>query len=181
MKPEEQFFIHPVEVWITREGNGIVEDRHLKCQSDYEYYKVVGKEVRYVIRGCNGIVFLPSTLYERFLSGDGSFASSVVNRTRKYQRELDMTWFKYYDDAEEVLNNLIKFILWAKTIPKINIKNVMKKKLINQTKHLTVDVVDTRATALIRESVSGLEVKKRNDLSPLAKDLAEEMDLRNQD
>jgi hypothetical protein len=181
VKAEDQYFIHIEKVWITREGNGIVECRHLKTKEDHEYYKVVGREDRYVIYGASGRVFLPASLYETPLSGEGYFASGFVSKTRQYLREIDRTWFKYYDDAEEVLNNLVKFTLWAKRIPDLAIKTTIKKRLINQTKLLVRDVADTREVALIRTSATGLKVKNRKDLKPLARELADERDLKNPD
>jgi hypothetical protein len=70
VKAEEQYFIYSKEVWITREGNGIVEDRHLKTQQNHIYHKVVGRETRYIIRGASGNIYMPANLYENLLSQD---------------------------------------------------------------------------------------------------------------
>jgi hypothetical protein len=174
MKAEDQFVIHEVEIHVTREGKGIVDSRHLKTKEDYQYYKVSGIEKRYVIVGPSGIKMMPHLIYENAVAGYFFFISGLFKSTRKYIREIDYTYFKYYDDAEEVLNNLIKFILWMKSYKPRGKKdvNAMKKYI-----SLSMDVPDSQEIERIRQLNLGLNPKMRKNLSPLAKDLAEAKDL----
>lgn len=175
MNAEDQYFIEQVMVYVTRGGMGVVDSRHIKSDDDSEYYKVSGLEERYVIRGASGIKHMPHTIYESHLSGECFFASGLLRTTKKYRRELDSTYFKYYDDAEIVMNNITKFIRWAKKLPTTLPKKTIKK-ISNQTSHITSDVADTQEAQRIRASQVGLKIKRRSELSPLAKDLAEERD-----
>lgn len=175
MKAEDQYFISQELVWITRNGNGIVEDRHLKTEEDHKYYQVVGRETRYVIRGVNGIKHKPALIYETPLKYECFFLSGYTRPTRKYLRELDNTYFKYYDDAEEVMVNIQRFVKCLKTLP--NIDNKTRKKIGIIAAHLIVDVHDTVEAARIRVYQTGLKVKRRSELSPLARDCASELDL----
>lgn len=174
IKPEEQYFIQQIEVWITREGRGVVEDRHVTADN-HDYYKIFGKETRYVIKHYVQSRQSPAVLYTRPLQEEAYFASSVVRPTRKYRQELDNTFFKYYDDAEEVLNNIIYFILWLKNLP------TLPKKATKLIKDRNDYLLRARASSpemeLIRQSQVGLTVKRRDQLGKLARDLAEERDL----
>jgi hypothetical protein len=177
MKAEDSLFISQEQFYVTRNGNGIVEARHLKCANDYTYYKVVGLETRYVIRGVSGVKYLPDLIYTTPIKHECFFASSVCTVTRRYVRELDRTYFKYYDDAEEVLLNIIRFIKWSKNIGKIKLKKGQMTAIKLMTQDLVMDVLDTPEAERIRTSQVGLEVKRRSELKPLARDLADELDL----
>jgi hypothetical protein len=179
MKAEDQYFIAEVEVFITRNGNGIVEERHLKTDEDHKYYKVSGKETRYVIYGASGIKMLPATIYTSKLKDECYFASGVIRKTNSYIRELDNTYFKFYDDAEEVLKNIILFISWLRNKPKIT--GVKMKKIKARTDHLLMEVHAIPEVDQIRMLQAGLKVKRRSELKPLALELQNELDLKGHD
>jgi len=179
MKAEDQYFIAEVEVWVVRKGLGIVEERHLKSEEHHKYYQVDGKETRYVICGASGRKMLPATIYSSHLQGDCYFASGFLKTTRTYRRELDKTYFKFYDDAEEVLKNIILFISWLRNIPKMN-KNALKK-IKAKTDYLLMDAHPTQEMEQMRALQAGLKVKRRSELKPLALDLQNELDLAERD
>ena len=174
MLAEDQFKIIELELWITREGNGYVDERHLKTEKDYEYYKVLGKQTRYAIMKASGILHLPHLIYETPTKNECYFASGVLRSTPVYQREFDTTYFKYVDDAELVLKNIQRFISWLRNLPKITLPKVQMKKILATYGHLIQDVHPTQEW----ERLSKIEFvgKRRSDLAPLAKDLAEEQD-----
>ena len=180
MKAEEQYFIAEVEVYVTRNGLSIVQEHHLKSEEHFKYYQVDGKEKRYVIYGASGIKMLPSTIYSTHLQGDCFFASGFVRTTRVYRRELDKTYFKFYDDAEEVLKNIILFITWLRNKP-TTIKKMEMKRIKAKTDYLMEDVHATQDVEQIRMLQAGLKVRKRSELKPLALDLQNELDLVDRD
>lgn len=174
MLSEDQFLIIPVECWITRNGNGVVEDRHVKSEEDHKYYRIQRRETRYRIIRASGVpIYLPSLTYETPLMGEAYFASGVVRKTRRYIRELDKSWFKFYDDADEVRQNIIKFILWLKNPPKIS--KTQMKKIMSLCGYLIQDVHPTQEW--VRLSKIEFDLKKRKDLSPLKRELQDELDL----
>ena len=178
MKSEEQYYIGEVEVYVTRDGNGIVEDRHLKTDEDYKYYRVSGKEIRYRICGHSGPKHMPARLYESHIQGQCYFASSVCYETRKYIRPLDSTYFKYFDDAEEVLKNIINFTKWSKNLPK-GLKKMQMKRIVAAVEDLIADVPSMPNQ---NQYLNGSSPKKiRKNLSPFARDLEDEMDLESRD
>ncbi len=174
MHAEDQFQIIELELFITRDGNGYVDERHLKTPEDFEYYKVLGKQTRYAIIKVSGILYLPHLIYETPTKNECYFASGVLRPTPIYQREFDTTYFKYVDDAERVLNNIRNFISWLKTVPKIKLPKAQAKKILGAYGHLIKDAPPTPEWERLSKIV--FVGKKRSDLSPLAKDLAEEQD-----
>jgi len=174
IKAEAQYFIQEVEVWITREGRGVVEDRHV-TQWNHDYYKIVGREKRYVIRHYVQSRQEPKALYERPLANEAYFASGCCNATRHYRREIDNTFFRYFDDAEEVLNNIISFIQWLRNIKGLNKKQM--KMIHEKNDYLLKDRPAFPEMELIRQSQIGLQVKRRSDLKGLARFNQDEEDL----
>lgn len=176
IKAEDQYFIQEIEVWITRQGRGVVEDRHVRTEEDHVYYKITGREKRYVIRHYVQSRQEPKALYERPLANEAYFASSVVHTTRHYIRELDNTFFKYYDDADEVLENIKSFIQWLRKIPTLKNKKQMKE-IKEKNEYLLKDRPVFPEMELIRQSQVGLKVKRRSDLKGLARHNQDALDL----
>lgn len=177
IKAEEQYYIASVEVNICREGKSIVDSRHFKTPADYRYYKFQRKEVRYVIRNAYGVCYLPHRIYEGAIQHECFFASGVCKVTRKYVRDLDKTYFKFFDDAEEVLINITKFISWLRTVPTLNLKNVQKKHIMQENEHFLRDVPDFPDPELIQALRNTLVIKKRSDLKALSLFHQNELDL----
>ena len=173
MKNEDQWFILAIAVWICRDGNGIVSD-HIPL-SEHAYHQVSGREIRYVIHKYSGRDFLPHLNYESPISEYCPQASSFMSPTRKYQKELDRTYFKYYDDAEEVLNNIITFCKWIKTFKSKDKK--INKKILEGCHHLLKDVPDSPELQSFRQSMNGLSAKRRDQLSPKEKLSQDQKDL----
>lgn len=171
---EDQYYIKEVKVFITREGNGVVDRRHLKTPEDYAYYKVVGEETRYVICGAYGIHGSPARIYEGGLENECYFASGICSKTRRYVRKLDHTYFVFYDDAEEVLNNIIVYIKWLKKVHLLNLKKAQIKKILNENNHFMQDVPDFQERITLK---AGSNVKMRSGLSKLERFLQDEKDL----
>lgn len=175
MKAEDQYLIRKVEVWVTREGKGIVEERHLKTPEDHVYYKVVGKQERYVVCGIYGICYLPAQIYESAIRDECYFASGIIRPTRKYLRELDRTYFRFYDDAEEVKNNIIVFLQWLRKVPTMGLKRMKEKAIVETYRDLIRDVHATQEWTEASKIIC--EGKKRSDLASFARSLADERDL----
>lgn len=185
MKNEDQFFINAITVLICRNGHGILSDHIPEEQSDYyggldkvyEYHQVVGYETRYVIMQHNGICYLPHINYESPISDICPSASNEINSTRKYKRELDTTYFKYYDDAEEVMNNIISFCKWLKRkIPEMSKKDL--KKVMFRCEHLIKDVPDSQELQKMRQLMIGFPGRGRCDLSSLERVKQDDLDLK---
>jgi len=177
IKAEDQYYIRQVEVFVCREGRSLVDERHLKTEKDYEYYQVDGKEIRYVICDHHGVRGRMARIYEGAIQDECYFASSVCAPTRKYIRLLDNTYFKFYDDAEEVLNNATNFIKWLKTVPTLNLKQAQIKNIMKMNEHLIKDVPDFQEMALTQALNSTLKLKMRSDLKGLELFNQNELDL----
>lgn len=184
MKNEDQFFINIQDVLVCRSGNNILSPFIVEDQIDYygslenvyKYHQVTGWESRYVIMKSSGRDYIPRLNYESPISDICPQASVIINPTRKYKRELDDTYFKYYDDAEEVLNNIINFCKWLKKkIPTMSKKD--SKKMLYLCEYLMKDVPDSQDLQQIRQSMIGLQVKRRSDLSSLERFNQDELDL----
>lgn len=180
MLAEDQYFIRQIQIYVCREGKGYVDERHLKIGDPIDsgllnYYKVSGLETRYEIFDNNGPVFLPASRYEQFTRTSLSYLQSKISPTRRYKLELDRYKFRYYDDAEEVLESIIFFISWLKKNP--NGKNKKEKDSLKKALHFMEDVHPIADWQKIKMSQVGLQVKRRSDLSPLAREIADERDL----
>jgi len=177
IKAEEQYYIKTVEVNVCRAGKSIVHDRHFKTPEDYKYYQFQQKEIRYVIMDSYGISYLPHRIYEGAIQHECFFASGVCNITRRYARDLDKTYFKFYDDAEEVLININKFISWLRIVPTLNLKKIQIKHIMEGSEHFLRDVPDFPDPELIQALKSSLIIKKRSDLKGLKLFHQNELDL----
>ena len=175
MLATESYQIEPVECWISRGGLGVVEDHNVKTKDDHVYYKIEGRETRYCIIRPTRRLQQPSLIYETPTKNECFFASGLIRQTRNFIRPLDRTYFKFFDDAEEVKNNIISFITWLQKVPTLNLKKMDKKGIMNTYGHLLMDVPPTPEW----EKILNLTyvAKKRSDLSPLARDLQDELDL----
>lgn len=177
IQAEDQYYIRQVEVYVSRNGNGIVDERHLKTEDDFKYYKIDGMETRYVICGQYGIHGLPHRIYEGALQDECYFASSVCLTTRRYIRQLDTTYFKYFDDAEEVLNNIIRFIKWLRTVPTLKLKPAQIKNIIKENSHHLKAVPDFPEGSVIQVTKSSLGIKLRSELKGINLYNQNELDL----
>ncbi len=171
----ESYKIFPIDCWVTECRNRIISDKNVKSQADHDYYKILRRDTRYRITRPTGSLYLPHLIYETPTKNECYFASGIIKQTRNYIHDLDKTYFRFYDDAEEVKNNIISFIKWLQTVPKIRLKNVRTKEIMNIYGSLLADVPTTQEW----EKALSLTFKeeRRSDLSPLAMDLQEESDL----
>lgn len=161
-------FCHPCGVWISGKPECITESR-------------------YVIYGHEGVEYLPSRAYKNYIS-DSGIVFPNAKKTREYKREVDETYFKYYDDAEEVLENIKALINWLDSLRLRNLKKKAQKKTSSKQKptpgtdHVwTREIAVTSDWARLKNSMNGCAVRRRSDLSPLMRDLADEQDLKEQD
>jgi hypothetical protein len=173
MKSEKKYFIIKQSVFISSCGCRLIDHRHLVTDEDFIYYGDPTLQERYVIcndwgPGCS------AGIYEGFIRTDCSAASSCLEPTRKYKRQLDASRFKYYDDAEEVLLNIQRFIQWLKMVPTMKLKSAVKKKMLLDTEHLTRDCPDFIQTGAL---TTGSGEKLRSNLSPFKRHLADQKDL----
>lgn len=178
MKSEESFFIEEVTVRTTRNGKGIVEERHIQSEADIRYYQASKEtENRYRIWWHYGPIRNPACLYRVPAETDLYYFSGNLNATRKYLRELDQTYFKFYDDAEEVLNNIILFIQWLKNPPaKLKEKKTFLK-ILEKYQSLITDKAVSAEWVKTRQSQIGLQPKRRDALTRLRREVQDEMDL----
>lgn len=110
MLAEDQFAIVEFEAWIVRDGKGMTI--HKSVYGDDPSSTL---DKRYKILNANGTgQFQPADFYTSPCSDECVHAGAFMERTRKYKRDLDRTYFKFYDDADEVKQNMIRFILWLK-------------------------------------------------------------------
>jgi hypothetical protein len=174
---EDQYYIRQVEVYVSRNGNGVVDARHLKTENDFVYYKIDGMETRYVICGQYGIHGLPHRIYEGALQNECYFASSVCRSTRKYVRKLDETYFKFYDDAKEVLDNIVRFIKWLRQVPNLKLKPIQIKNIMKENEHFLKAVPDFPEIELTQALMNTLVIRNREDLKGLEKFKQDELDL----
>jgi len=174
MKAEDQYLIDQVEVWVCREGKGIVEERHLKTPEDFIYHKVLDKQTRYVIIKPSGIIHLPHLIYETPINNECYFASGYLRSSRKYLRPLDATYFKFLDDAELVKNNIISFIRWLRTVKTSRLQKMQKKTILLTYGDLLREALATPEWETISKRIwTG---KNRKDLAPFRRDLQDELD-----
>lgn len=130
-------------------------------------------EERYTIHRWDGDVFLPHRVYESFVSDECWQAQHLIKPHRKFKYEPLYTWMPYYDDAEIVLENIKRYILWLKTaIPKMNAKQKRKISL-NCERHLH-DVEPREIWEQRKAFMNGVSVKRREDLKGIARHLMDE-------
>lgn len=175
MKAEDQYIIDEVEIWVSRNETSFVDERHLKTPEDHLYYKVDGKQTRYVICGNYGNAYLPASIYESAIRAECYFASGLIKPTRQYQRKLDHTYFRFYDDAEEVKNNIITFLQWLRKVPTLDLKKMKMKEIVERNSHFLQDVAPTQEWMTRSKRI--INGKRRSDLNSLQRDLADERDL----
>ena len=175
MKAEDAFVIMEVDIYITRDGNSYVDERHLKTEDDFRYYGVTKKEKRYVIVGPSGIKMHASCVYEMAMSDFGGYISALFKITRRYKKDFDKTYFRFYDDAEEVVENIRRFIQWLKKPTKVLGK--VERRKAKKYLHLLLDAPSSQEWALTIASPVGSNPKLRKNLDNLGRHLAEERDL----
>lgn len=134
------------------------------------------KEKRYAIHGHDTfgltVEYLPARIYESLID-DVCFNArySAIKKTNKYKKEVDSWLFKYYDDADEVMQNIIRFISWAK-------KN-QTKKIKKVTGKLIKDFSPSKGWLEKKVLSIGLNesAKRRKSLSSFRQEVESEMDL----
>lgn len=176
MKPWDAYFIHQKQYRISRGGKGIVSN-HVQLEGNEDYYHFTGLETRYTIRGVNGNV--NHALYSCHTQHECQFCSLAT--TRQYLRTLDETYFKFYDDAEEVLKNIQQFLKWLPTVEKMSLPKVKKKAILDKCKDLMRDVPSSLDWESMRASQIGLPVKRRNELKGIQRYSQDLLDLKNPD
>lgn len=151
-------FIAEVKIYINSSGKYRASD-HVGEKMNYPC------ETRYCVCNHSGPIMEPECLYKTPMASHCAGASPWLKPTRRYKEPLDKTYFKYYDDAEEVLHNIERFITW--------LKNQTGKKIVKGWwMSLTKEHPDTLDAASMRASKIG-SPKKRSELTGLLKDMAE--------
>lgn len=188
MKAEDQYIIVQTPCYITRDGQGIITNRKLieddgpdLVEHNKKYYKVCADEIRYVvmypcIAGGISVLGYPANRYLSAMRNECFMAYGFINQTRKYKLFLDNTYYKFYDDADEVIQNLIKFTKWLKNIPQTMAKRTIKE-IMNKNEYLIKDAPDTLEWQRAKASQHGLSVKTRNSLNRLQRETVDERDL----
>ena len=175
---ENCFFIEQVVVRTTRNGNGIVDERHIRCDDDLRYYQASEKtEVRYRIWSHHGSMEDPSSLYRTPLEKDVFYASGHLRPTHQYLRKLDQTYFKFYDDAESVMHNIISFLQWLKNPPKKLLETSKFQKILKKYQPLITKKTVSAEWGKTKALQDGLRVKRRDALTRLQREIQDEMDL----
>lgn len=162
MKSFEQFRIVEREVYISKEYFAM--SNHAALSDGY-----ASKELRYCICGSTGVRYLPASVYEGFMRNECMAFSSYYIKTRNYKKDLDKTYFRYYDDAKEVLDNLVSFYRWA--------HNQTQKKMVKVLMEIKADVMEYQNLDPTILYPIGLPEKMRKNLSPLARMFADDRDL----
>jgi len=169
MKSEDSFYIHEMELYFRNNGKNVIYPHVV--ERDPEYFKGAVPSKRYVIMSPIGIH--NHTLYSSLISIELPQAQQHLNTTRRYAREVDSTYFKYYDDAEEVMNNIISFIKWikdrvntnkARTMNEVKAMDKMRERCI----HLIRDRFYTDEEISIKDSMVGRDVLLRSKQSSVA-------------
>jgi hypothetical protein len=158
MKAEDSYFICEVEVYPVMDGRFIM---YPHVMNNRKYYKAGPIETRYVIRRPLGIA--NEHVYKSQIQTTCCMFESKLAPTNRYIRTIDASYFKYYDDAEEVLNNIILFILWIKEIAVTRKWEKQFVKIAKENEFLVRDTDDSPEEALIRASQIGLKVKRRSE------------------
>lgn len=164
----EKVIIIEKKVWINHRGvipNHVIEQDGAKTHS-------AKQDTRFCIATDSGIIQDPACI-PRNVTADNPEATRYVHTTRRYKHEVDKTYFRFFDDAEEILNNIIALIEWLEKTKTMDM-NRKRKKLAEKHYHLT-ELRD------IREEILALRIesssKTRENLDSLHRDLADERDL----
>ncbi len=172
MNAEEGYFIYTKIILFSPDAKYPMTH---PCGAWAEENENVIRSIRYCIYGPDRFgrpeaKFLPQRIYESAIETDCYGFKYHVAKTNKYKKEIDSWAFKYYDDADEVLENIKSYILWA--------KNNQTKKIATITA-MTIKNFNPSPEWLEMKALSiGLKEKKiRNNLSSFQKMIAEEQDL----
>lgn len=174
MKPEDQFFIAERKLIINSARDGIITPHAFELP----YHEGAEEQTRYMIYKCSGPC-RAQALYSGLL--DSEFGSSLNQHLlpcRSYIRKLDSYAFKYIDDAEQYLTNVVNFVRWLrKQIETSTTKKLNKLKAKVSFYILTGEQWDTADTAKMRALNNGLKGKRREELKGFRRSLEDSKDL----
>lgn len=171
LDPDKCYAIEKVNVHI--EGRRVVEEPFWK-----NVREKLNIEERYVIRRCdNEFSVLSEEFYTHACRDECARASNSLRRTRKYKNPIDSEYFRYYDDALEVKENIVAFVEWlikkSPGLPQREFKKVMTR---NETKMMYRHVKNQKWWNKVILN-DGSDVKMRKELPELERELADERDL----
>lgn len=126
------------------------------------------KEYRYCLCDYFGPISRPSVFYKNLSGGDGSFVVGYLSRDPVYAREVDETYFKYFDDLTDVVSNIVS----SQEILTKHKDNTKKWKRTLEKLMIRLDI-DSLKRIL---SIDGSLERKRKDLTGLDKYHSDELD-----
>jgi hypothetical protein len=159
MTAEDSYYICEIQVHPTNNGNNVMMPH---VMDNAEYYNAGPIETRYIIRNPLGMV--TEYIYKNQSNDSCVRFQEHMIVTRKYIRPIDGKYFKYYDDAEEVLENIKRFIQWIKKKATIRFPGKKTLAILEENRFLIRNTSYSAEQQAMRDSQIGLKVKRRSEL-----------------
>lgn len=162
MNYEDTLFVLPVSVYITQRG-GIITRPLLESDG------VCVQELRYQLEDGTGYRHYTARTFNSSISDECRFAG--LSPLPHFKED---GYYRFYDDCEQVVESWKRLIRWMKQAHlQLNKKDY--KKVYAQWQNL-IQRTPYPGWEKMKASTIGMPVKRRADLGPLARDMADRRD-----